>query len=616
MVKLKKIILGYFLGVAICGQTLAALPAYLENPSNGAKVSGIGLVSGWACDSANVEVSFNGGDRIRAPSGGSRADTFSVCGRSDTGFGLTFAYNLLGNGTHTAQLYVSGVAVGGPIYFTVTVPAGEFIRGQAKTVLVPDFPSPGAITQLEWQESSQNFVISGVGSNLPVSLPTVKLSLSNPKTKIGSNTMLTWESSSSTSCTGVEGINGFLPIKGSIEIRPTASGQFRYSLACSGPGGSQTQTVTLIVPIPVQATSYLNAKNLNIPPQRYPAFNQLEHNGSYSDYLGPAVAFGDFFQEGKISMVWFTNRTNYRQPAEPMPPGTIKFFKFDANGLPVEHTSSVLTDLTSCIAPNKLLVADFNGDGQPDIYVACTGPEWGDPWPGDKQRILLSQPDGTYKNVQINLNCYCHAAAAADLNGDGHVDVLTSDWRVSFAGSDVINDRTSMILLVNDGKGNFTVNRNYDGVPLTMTAVVANYTVKTATPSMELVDVNGDGKPDLILGTGIDREFPTSIYLNRNNRFEYIDVRMPTGIEGYWSLDMVVRNSKVYLYGIKNYATTFDEISIYRYDLLTRSGEVIYNSKGMRWPSAPTPHDWVWIMPYNGNIVPLTDSITGVSVPM
>jgi len=135
----------------------------LENPYPGAHVSGIGLVSGWTCRTGVVEVSFDGGPRDNlVPSGGSRADTAPVCGRSDTGFGLLFNYNLLGSGNHTVELFVDGVQVGSAVPFTVTVPAGEFITGVSRTVDVTDFPDSGRTTRLEWQQSTQNFAITGV----------------------------------------------------------------------------------------------------------------------------------------------------------------------------------------------------------------------------------------------------------------------------------------------------------------------------------------------------------------------------------------------------------------------------------------------------------------------
>ncbi|UCG96394.1 MAG: hypothetical protein JSW31_12310, partial [Burkholderiales bacterium] len=63
---------------------------------------------------------------------------------------------------HTVALFINGVQIGKPVPFTVTVPAGEFIRGLSKTVDVADFPSLGKTTRLEWQESTQNFAITGV----------------------------------------------------------------------------------------------------------------------------------------------------------------------------------------------------------------------------------------------------------------------------------------------------------------------------------------------------------------------------------------------------------------------------------------------------------------------
>jgi len=139
----------------------------LENPFPGARVSGIGLVSGWTCSTGVVEVSFDNGPRDnRVPKGSGRGDLLATCGRTDVGFALLFNYNLLGAGNHTLQLFVDGVQIGGSVPFTVTVPAGEFIRGAVKSVDIPDFPNVGQTTRVDWQESTQNFAIvssNGVG---------------------------------------------------------------------------------------------------------------------------------------------------------------------------------------------------------------------------------------------------------------------------------------------------------------------------------------------------------------------------------------------------------------------------------------------------------------------
>jgi hypothetical protein len=135
--------------------------ASLENPASGSYQSGIGLISGWSCQGPTT-VTVDGVS-IAAPYGGPRADTAGNCGgSSNNGFGLLVNYNNFGAGTHTAQLYVNGVARGSPSFFTVTVPSGEYMTGLSKSVTVPNFPSAGRTTTLIWQESQQNFAIQSV----------------------------------------------------------------------------------------------------------------------------------------------------------------------------------------------------------------------------------------------------------------------------------------------------------------------------------------------------------------------------------------------------------------------------------------------------------------------
>ena len=45
--------------------------------------------------------------------------------------------------------------------FTVTTLGDEFVRGASGQTVVADFPSPGGQVRLEWQEASQNFMITG-----------------------------------------------------------------------------------------------------------------------------------------------------------------------------------------------------------------------------------------------------------------------------------------------------------------------------------------------------------------------------------------------------------------------------------------------------------------------
>ena len=137
----------------------------LENPQPGSFQSGIGLISGWSCQGPNIGISIDGQAPIAVPYGSPRADTAAKCGASNTngGFGLLFNFNTLGDGLHTVQLFVNGAARGGPTQFTVTAPAGEFLMGESKRIVVPDFPVAGKSTVLVWQQSQQNFAIESAG---------------------------------------------------------------------------------------------------------------------------------------------------------------------------------------------------------------------------------------------------------------------------------------------------------------------------------------------------------------------------------------------------------------------------------------------------------------------
>ena len=94
--------------------------------------------------------------------GTERLDTEGVCGDTDNGFGLLFNWNRLGDGVHRVIARVDEVELGRATV-TVTTLGQEFLRGAAGTCEVADFPGVGETVLLEWQQTSQNFVIAGEG---------------------------------------------------------------------------------------------------------------------------------------------------------------------------------------------------------------------------------------------------------------------------------------------------------------------------------------------------------------------------------------------------------------------------------------------------------------------
>ena len=142
----------------------------LENPASASFQSGIGLLSGWVCDAAVVELEINGGPRLAAAYGTARADTASVCGDTNNGFGWLFNWNLLGDGLRTVVAVADGVAFGRAT-FTVTTLGEEFLEGGQGETVVADFPAPGEAVRLIWQQTPQNFVLAPLDGAPPPASP-------------------------------------------------------------------------------------------------------------------------------------------------------------------------------------------------------------------------------------------------------------------------------------------------------------------------------------------------------------------------------------------------------------------------------------------------------------
>ncbi len=146
-------------GVVVCGGALAA--GALENPQPGAIESGIGVVSGWNCQATAITIQVDNAPPVAAPYGSLRADTSTICGGNvATGFSYLINYNTLAAGSHTINAYADG-ALFGTATFDVANLGGEFLAGKAGEYYLPNFPAYGTRTRVTWQESKQNFVVTG-----------------------------------------------------------------------------------------------------------------------------------------------------------------------------------------------------------------------------------------------------------------------------------------------------------------------------------------------------------------------------------------------------------------------------------------------------------------------
>lgn len=131
----------------------------LESPQVGSAESGVGLIRGWFCNARAIDIQLDALPRFPAAYGTPREDTVAVCGDSNNGFGITFNWNLLGNGLHTARAFADGVEFA-QVQFQVSTLGVKFLTGVQAQSTIANFPAKGTDLTLSWSEAHQNFVIT------------------------------------------------------------------------------------------------------------------------------------------------------------------------------------------------------------------------------------------------------------------------------------------------------------------------------------------------------------------------------------------------------------------------------------------------------------------------
>jgi len=130
----------------------------------------------------------------------------------------------------------------------------------------------------------------------------------------------------------------------------------------------------------------------------------------------------------------------------------------------------------------SVAIADVNGDGKPDLLVAtnylkCNG---GLCETSGEVGVLLGNGNGTFRSA-VTYDCggrYPYSLTVADLNGDGKLDLVTADSWSATAG-----------VLMGNGDGTFQAAVTYS----------SGETPVAAISSVAVADVDGDGHPDLLL---------------------------------------------------------------------------------------------------------------------
>ncbi len=129
---------------------------------------------------------------------------------------------------------------------------------------------------------------------------------------------------------------------------------------------------------------------------------------------------------------------------------------------------------TGGLTPFSIAAADFNGDGKLDLVIANAQV------PSNAVSVLLGNGDGTFEPpVNYITNASPQALAVGDFNGDGKTDLAVVSSTIG------PNNTYSLSVLINKGDGTFQAPATYATADVPSSVVVA--------------DLNGDGKPDLVV---------------------------------------------------------------------------------------------------------------------
>lgn len=237
------------------------------------------------------------------------------------------------------------------------------------------------------------------------------------------------------------------------------------------------------------------------------------------------AASGDFNGDGKLDLLLLT--PNFGSGA------TMAILLGNGDG-----TFQALVTYSVAVAP-YLVVADFNGDSKPDIAIA-----------GSSQvSVLINKGDGTFLGpVNYNISGNIRALAAADLNGDGKLDLVVPTGGLSAGVSVLLGNgdgtfanpigyssnllsifSTSIAVADFNGDGKLDLVLTNSASPTNAVAIVLGngdgtfqnppilYSAGLLPAGVVTLDVNGDGKPDLAVAGGVTSYFSLTELINRGD---------------------------------------------------------------------------------------------------
>ena len=238
------------------------------------------------------------------------------------------------------------------------------------------------------------------------------------------------------------------------------------------------------------------------------------------DTDGSGVALLDFDNDGWLDIYLVNGSTFDALDGKETPPHAALFHNnHDGTFTNIAAKAGVTNDRWGF----GVTVGDFDNDGWPDIFVA----NWG------KNRLYHNNHDGTFTDVAekagVALGGWSSGATWGDYDGDGRLDLFVAGY-VQFDRHDLASSsldtvgqsfcqyRGTRVMCGPRGlKGepDHLFHNNGDGT-FTEVSVKAGVSDKNAYYGFSpiFLDINGDGKPDLVVGN--DSE-PNYLYVNKGD---------------------------------------------------------------------------------------------------